>query len=266
MTDDTCALYAGTVVHQRLRPRRHRLRYQVFSLLLDLDGLDNLVARLKLFSRNRFNLFSFHDRDYGAGTAEPLRSQVERHLLAAGIDLDGGAVRLLTMPRLLGYAFNPISVYFCYHRLGVLAAIIYEVNNTFGERHSYVIPVTGSAAKSNATLAIRQECPKCFYVSPFLDMELTYAFRIVPPGPRLELSITGRDAEGPIIFASLRAQRAEISDAGLALAFGTYPLLTLKVIAGIHWEALLLWFKGVRLRRRPPPPARPITISHPPIC
>jgi DUF1365 family protein len=258
MTDDASALYRGTVMHQRLRPKRHRLRYRVFSLLLDLDGLDALAARLKLFSRNRFNLFSFRDKDYGAGTSEPLRAQVERHMAAAGVAADGGPIRLLTMPRVLGYAFNPLSVYFCYRRSGDLAAILYEVNNTFGQRHSYLIPVTGSGDG-----AILQECSKQFYVSPFLDMEMTYLFRTVPPGERVGVAISGRDAQGPIIVASLFANRSPLTDPGLALAFATYPLLTLKVIAGIHWEALQIWLKGIGLRGRPRPPDRPVTVGRP---
>jgi DUF1365 family protein len=256
MTDDAFALYRGTVMHQRLRPRRHRLRYRVFTLLLDLDGLDDVAARLRLFSRNRFNLFSFHDRDYGAGTSETLRDQVERHLREAGIDADGGPIRLLTMPRLLGYAFNPLSVYFCYRRSGALAAILYEVSNTFGERHSYVIPVIGDSGRP-----IRQECAKRLYVSPFLDMDMTYSFRVIPPDRRVGIAISGRDAQGPIIVASLFAERAALSDSGLALAFVTYPLLTLKVIAGIHWEALLIWLKGIRLRGRPRPPEQAATVG-----
>jgi DUF1365 family protein len=264
MTEDASALYTGTVMHQRLRPRRHRLRYRVFTLLLDLDAIDGLARRLKLFSRNRFNLFSFRDRDYGAGTSEPLRGQVERHMRAAGLEADGGPILLLTMPRMLGYAFNPLSVYFCYRRSGALTAILYEVHNTFGERHNYVIPVAGDSANGNEGRPIRQECPKRFYVSPFLDMEMTYSFRVVPPGRRVGIAISGRDAAGPIIVASLFAERAKLTDAGLALAFVIYPLLTLKVIVGIHWEALLIWFKGVGLRTHPQPPAQAITIGRPP--
>jgi hypothetical protein len=177
---------------------------------------------------------------------------------SAGVEPDGGSIRLLTMPRVLGYAFNPISVYFCYRRDGALTAIVYEVNNTFRQRHSYVMPVTGDAART-----IRQECAKQLYVSPFLDMEMTYAFRVVPPGRRLGIAITGRDAQGPIIVASLFAERAPLCDRGLALAFVTYPLLTLKVIAGIHWEALLIWLKGMRLHNRPNPPDRAVTVGYP---
>jgi uncharacterized protein len=256
MSAEASAFYAGTVMHQRLRPRRHRLRYRIFSLLLDLDELDGLAARLRLFSRNRFNLFSFHDHDFGDRGPKPLRAQIERHLAAAGIETPGGAIRLLTMPRVLGYAFNPLSVYFCYRRPDGLAAIVYEVSNTFGERHSYVIPVHGDGA-------IHQECAKRFFVSPFLDMDMNYLFRVVPPGRRVGIAISGRDAQGPVIVASLFAERAPLSDARLARAFVTYPLLTLKVIAGIHWEALRLWLKGARLRRRPPLPECPITLGRP---
>ena len=256
MTGDASALYSGAVMHQRLRPRRHRLRYRVFSLLLDLDELDAVAARLRLFSRNWFNLFSFFDRDHGSGSAEPLRDQIEHQLAAAGIEPDGGPIRLLTMPRVLGYVFNPLSVYFCYRRTGDLAAITYEVNNTFGERHNYVIPVSGDGIGT-----IHQECVKRLFVSPFLDMDMNYSFRVIPPGPRVGIAISGRDAQGPIITASLFARRRPLGDAGLALAFVTYPLLTLKVIAGIHWEALRIWLKGVRLRDHTPAPGHPLTLG-----
>lgn len=262
MTEGASAIYAGRVMHQRLRPRRHRLRYRVFSLLLDLDEINGLAERLKLFSRNRFNLFSFHDRDYGAGTAEPLQVQVARHMRAAGIEADGGSIRLLTMPRVLGYAFNPLSVYFCYRRSGALAAIFYEVSNTFHQRHSYMIPVP-ERVNVDSEQPIRQVCPKEFYVSPLLDMNLTYEFRTVPPGRRVGIAISGHDRDGAIIVASLYAERLPLSDSGLARAFVAYPLLTLKVIAGIHWEALRIWLKGVRLRHRPTPPPGAVTVGRP---
>jgi uncharacterized protein len=258
MIGDVSALYAGTVMHQRLRPRRHRLRYRVFLLLLDLDELNVVMARLWLFSRNRFNLFSFFDRDHGSGGSEPLRDQIEQKLVAVGIEPDGGPIRLLSMPRVLGYVFNPLSVYFCYRRTGEIAAIVYEVNNTFGERHNYVIPGNG---KSTGT--VHQECAKRFFVSPFLDMDMNYSFRVIPPGSRVGIAISGRDAHGPIIVASLFGRRKPLSDAGLALAFVMYPLLTLKVIAGIHWEALRIWLKGVRLRDHTPAPGHPLTLGRP---
>lgn len=258
MSETASALYGGAVMHQRLRPRRHRLHYRVFSLLLDLDEIDGLSRRLKLFSRNRFNLFSFHDRDYATGSDTPLRQQIEDHLRAGGLAPDGGPIRLLTMPRILGYVFNPLNVYFCYRRSGSLAAILYEVNNTFSQRHSYLMPVAEDAAREGL---VRQECSKQLYVSPFLDMGMTYAFRVVPPGKRISISVTGHDADGPLIVAVHTATRAALTDVALARAFVTYPLLTLKVIAGIHWEALLLWLKGLRLSTRPPPPDRAVTLG-----
>jgi uncharacterized protein len=258
MTEEASGVYAGSVIHSRIRPRQHRLSYRIFIFLLDLEEIDSLVRRLKLFSRNRFNLFSFHDRDHGAGTKEPLRAQVEGYLRAAGLDPDGGAIRLLAMPRILGYVFNPLSIYFCYRRDGALSALLYEVNNTFGERHSYFIPVTNGA---DAT--IRQRCLKRFHVSPFLDMGMTYAFRVVPPGKRVAIGICGSNAEGPVITAALAAERSALTDAALARAFIGYPLMTLKIPAGIHWEALRIWLKGIRLRERPPPPRHPVTVVCP---
>src|SRR5580658_140903 len=169
-------LYAGIVTHRRLRPRPHRLRYRVFWMLLDLDEIGRLPRRLRLFSHNRFNALSFFDTDHGDGSGRPLRDQVEGHLRAAGLATDGGAIRLFCMPRIFGYGFNPLSVYFCHRRDGALVALLYEVRNTFGERHSYLIPV---GASDDAV--IRQSCDKCFYVSPFLDMSLRYDFRVVPP-------------------------------------------------------------------------------------
>ena len=212
--------------------------------------------KLRLFSLNRFNLFSFRDRDYGDRSGRPLRQQIEAHLAAAGIDLGGGAIRLLTMPRILGYGFNPLSVYFCHGSDGTLAAILYEVSNTFGERHSYLVPVTDPAARP-----IRQEAAKCFYVSPFLDMTMNYEFRVSPPEDGVAIGIIGRDGSGPMIHAVLRGDRAPLTDRSLARAFWLYPLMTLKVIAGIHWEALFIWLKGIGLRKRPPPPDLPVSLG-----
>lgn len=245
-------LYVGRVIHQRLRPRRHRLAYRVFWLLLDLDEVEILGARLRLFSRNRFNLLSFHDRDHGDGGERPLRRQVEDHLARLGVDLDGGAIRLLTMPRVLGYVFNPISIYYCHRRNGDLAALVYEVTSTFGERHAYVIPVAAADAERGV---IRQQTAKALYVSPFLDMTMTYAFRGAAPGEHLGLNVDGSDADGLMIATAMQGRREPLTDAALLRAAASVPLLTLKVVAAIHWEALKLWLKGVPLTRQPSRPA-----------
>ncbi len=247
-------LYEGLVTHVRTRPRRHRLGYRIFQLLLDLDELDRLDGALRLFGHNRAALVSFHDRDHGRGEG-PLRAHVEAELAKAGIDIRGGPVRLLCMPRVLGQAFNPLSLYFCHDRSGALAAILYEVNNTFGERHSYLIPAEAPAADR-----VRQACDKLFFVSPFMDMAMGYAFEIRPPGEELFVGVTSSDARGPMLLATFAAKRAELTDRALASAVLRHPLLALKVLGAIHWEALKLILKGVGLRRRPPVPAEAVTV------
>ena len=258
------ALYVGTVTHRRLRPREHRLGYKVYSLYADLDRLPDLDRRLKLFSYNRPNVFSFYDRDHGDGTEgtdgasgeeRPLRAWVDRNLRDAGIDLSGGPVYVLCFPRVLGYAFNPLTVYFCHRREGALAAVLYEVHNTFGERHSYLIPVDDPAAP-----VIRQACDKGFYVSPFIGMEAQYRFRLLPPDERLAVVIDQTDAAGPLLKASLVARRQPLTDRRLAAAFVQFPLVTLKVIAGIHWEALAIWLKGARYHQHSKTPGHAVTI------
>lgn len=251
----TSSLYFGTVAHRRLRPHRHALDYRVFSLLLDLDEIPALARRLKFFSRNRFNLFSFHDRDHGTRRDTPLRPYVEAQLARAGIALDGGAIRILTFPRMLGYVFNPLSIYFCHQRDGALRAILYEVRNTFGEMHSYLIPV--SAPERDI---VQQSCAKEFYVSPFMAMACRYEFRLSVPGERLAVFISQSDADGLLLQASLEGRRVELTDRALIGAFVRYPLLTLKVIVGIQWEALKLWRKGLRPLPRPSPPSETVTI------
>jgi DUF1365 family protein len=252
------ALYAGIVLHRRFGATPHALRYRMVMALLDLDSLDALDGSLRLFSRNRRNLFAFHDRDHlpkGAPPGATLRGMVETTLEGAGIALAGGAIRLLTMPRILGFAFNPLSVYFCHREDGSLAALLYAVNNTFGQRHTYVIPVEASP---DATIV--QRCDKVFYVSPFLDMDMTYDFRILPPGARIAVAVDGSKGGARVIAASFAGERRPLTDAGLIRAFLGHPTLSFAVVAGIHWEALKLWLKGVGLRARPEPPEHPVTI------
>lgn len=248
-------LYTGRVGHTRLRPRRHSLSYGIFMLLLDLDEAAELGRRLRWFSLARFNLLSFHPRDHGDGSATPLRTQVEAHLAAAACPIDGGPIRLLCLPRVLGYVFNPISLYFCHRPGGELAAILYEVSSTFGERHTYLIP-----AGSDPT-DVRQSAAKRLHVSPFMDMALNYDFRVQPPGERVRVVIDTFDSEGLLLAASFAGVRSELTDAHLLAACVKHPLLTLKVMAGIHWEAVKLVAKGLRLRSGPPAPQPPISLG-----
>ena len=248
-------LYTGRVGHTRLRPRKHALSYGVFMLLLDVDELPELNRRLRWFSLARFNLLGFHPRDHGDGSLTPLRAQVERHLRDAGIALDGGAIRLLCLPRVLGYVFNPLSLYFCYRQDGALAAILYEVSSTFGERHTYLIPADGAGPE------VRQSAAKRLHVSPFMDMALHYDFKVQPPADKVRVVIDTFDAEGLLLAASFTGVRHELTDTNLLTAFATHPLLTLKVMAAIHWEALKIVLKGVRLRGGPPAPPEPMSVG-----
>ncbi|WP_372782662.1 DUF1365 domain-containing protein [Phenylobacterium sp.] len=245
-------VYAGRVSHARLRPREHRLDYRIFMLLIDLDELPRL-ARLKTLGIGRFNLFGFDPARFGDGSDRPLKAQVEATLAEAGL-AHGGPVRLLAMPQILGRAFNPLTVYFCHRRDGALSAILYEVNNTFGERHSYLIPAPNAAL-------VRQACAKAFYVSPFMDMDLTYAFRILRPDEAVMVAVDAHDADGLVLAASFSGVRRPLTDAGLIAAWLTHPWMMLGVFAAIHVEALKIWLKGERVRTRPPAPVRQVTVA-----
>lgn len=254
MSGFSSALYVGIVAHTRLRPVRHHLRYSLPMVLLDLDELPALSRTVPGFSHNRGNLFSFHDSDHLAGSGETLRHQVEKHLAEADIAA-GGAIRVLCMPRVLGFAFNPLSVFFCHTPDGALAALLYEVNNTFGQRHSYLLPASPGADGTQS-----HTCAKRFYVSPFLDMDMTYHFRLAVPGDRAFVSIEARDADGPMLSASFAGSRRILNGANLLRVLARFPMLALQVLGGIHWEALKLWSKGLRPLPRPLPPTEPVSL------
>ena len=253
MSGPAASLYVGEVMHRRLRPFEHRFAYRVFSICLDIDRVAELARSSRLFDYNRGALFSFHDRDHGPGDGTPLRPWVDAELCAAGLPM-GGPIRLLCFPRIFGYVFNPLSVFFCHDTDGRLVAVLHEVKNTFGEQHGYLIPVTNDGV-------VRQEARKLFHVSPFIDMDCRYRFRIVPPGERLAIVIRQSDAEGDLLVASHRARRLPFSDRNLLKCLARHPLMAIKVIGAIHWEALRLWLKGARLRVRPPAPASAVTVA-----
>jgi len=229
------ALYEGLVTHQRLRPRRHRFQYRVFAMLLELDELPTLG--LKLFQYNRAGLFSFQDKDHGDG--RDLQAWLDGLLAQKGI-VAKGSRRVLCYPRIMGYVFNPLSVWFCDDAQGRLAAIIYEVHNTYEERHAYVLPVGADTA------LVQHGCTKDFYVSPFLSRDCSYAFRIRPPGEDVAIVVHEEEAGAPILDAGFAGRRRALSDGALARMLLVYPLMTLKVVAAIHFEAVRLMLKGMR--------------------
>lgn len=222
--------------------------------------MPTLDRNLRLFAYNRAGLFSFHDRDHGPRDGSPLRPWVERQLRQAGLDFTPGPIALLCFPRLLGHVFNPLSVYFCRDGEGALRAILYEVKNTFGQQHGYLLPV---APGEEADGWVRQSQDKHFYVSPFLPMECRYRFRIHAPDERMAILIRQtaleNGAQAETLVATLTGQRRPLDDATLGRMALSVPLLTLKVVAAIHWQALRLWWKGARFHRRPDPPATEVT-------
>ena len=245
---EAAALYFGDVMHARLKPMGHRFSYRVMSLLIDLDRLDAADRTSPLFGVNRPALYSFHESDHGPRDGSPLRAHAQARAAEQGVDLAGGRVLLLCYPRLLGFAFNPLSVYFCHRGDGELALIIYEVRNTFGDLHSYVLPIKPGEA---SPAGIRQQQDKQFYVSPFIDMTMRYHFRIQPPVDTVRLRILETDRDGPVLAATFNGRRRALTTAALLRSFVALPLVTLKVIAAIHWEAVRLWAKGARLVPRP---------------
>jgi hypothetical protein len=222
-------------------------------MLIDIDRADDAGRTLKLFSVNRFNLFSFHERDHGCDDEAPLAARIRATLWGAGFRGDG-RILLLCYPRILGYVFNPLAVYYCHDGEGRLEAVIYEVRNTFGGMHSYLIPVEDDAP------IIRQSADKVFHVSPFMDMDHRYNFRLKRPGDDIAVAIHQTDASGPIFNAAFSGAREEATDASLARAFLRYPLMTLKVIAAIHFEAAKLFLKGMRTRKAASEPPGPVSI------
>lgn len=249
------ALYVGRVRHRRTRPRVHALSYRIYMLLIDLDVP---LPPLRVLGTGRTGLMSFCPSDHGERSHWPLRSQIVETLQTAGVRGPIGSVQLLTMPRVLGYGFNPISIYWCYRPNGTLAGIVHEVTNTFGERHSYAVATDGEGRVQ------RHGADKRLHVSPFMDMDMSYDFRLSAPDETVEIVINLKDAKGVVLTASFIGQRRPLTDAALMAAWLSHPLLTLKVISAIHWEALKLWLKGIGYRRKPPAPDQAVTIARVP--
>ena len=245
------SLYIGDVMHARMKPVAHRFTYRVFSMLLDTDRLDDAGAQSPFFSIGKFNLVSFNPADHGPRDGSSLGDYARDILAKAGVDTAGARVMILAYPRILGYSFNPLTTFFVYGRDHALLGVLYEVRNTFGEWHTYVAPVKPGELTS---AGLRQERDKIFYVSPFNGLAMRYLFRLKPPSESLTLRILETDEEGPILAATFAGARADLTTRTLLGTCLSLPLMTLKVILGIHWEALRLYIKGMRLVPRPKPP------------
>ncbi len=255
LTSKTAAtLYTGTVMHARLQPFGHRFEYKVFSLLLDIDRLDEADKASKFFSINKRNVASFYEADHidvrVSEPAEGIRAYVDTLYESAGIK-HPARVELLAYPRMFGHAFNPISLYYGYDTSGGLTAMIYEVRNTFGERHTYVCAVEQGELTD---AGLRQSRTKLFHVSPFIGMKARYDFRLIPPSETLNFRIMEHDENGPLLSATFHANAEPLTNKALGLALTRIPFLGLKIVGGIHFEALRLWLKGAKFHRSPKPP------------
>ena len=235
-------IYNGVVTHTRFKPVRHFLKYNTFSLLIDLDELEQLDKKNLIFSYNKFNIFSFYNNDHGNRDGKSLKDLVFENLKKFNIHTNINKVKLLCYPRVFGYVFNPLSVFYCYEN-NLLKAVFYEVKNTFNEQHTYIFKV-------NESQKLNQKCRKKFYVSPFMDMETFYNFKILNPNETLSISIKQTDLEGTILTAVQTGKKKEFTFKQLLLNFFKYPLMTIKIITAIHFEALLLWKKGAIYRKR----------------
>lgn len=247
-------IYFGHVMHQRMRPFRHGFRYRVFTLYLDLDELPDIHKKTGLLSYNRFNVFSVYDRDHATRDGRPMKDWVLKNAAEKNVDLDGGKIYMLCFPRLFGYVFNPLTVYYCKDRAGRLTAILYEVKNTFGEQHGYFLPSPAAAEGP-----VRQTHPKLFYVSPFIEMEAQYHFTVKDPGEKLSVLIRQKDRQGDLLLAVWTGSRAALSRGNLVKALVLFPFQAFHVILAIHWQALKIWLKGGRYYSRPKVPDRDVS-------
>ena len=239
---ETC-IYKGFVTHRRFKPVRHYFSYKTFSILFDLTELEDLHKKIGIFSFNRFNIFSFYNKDHGSRDGNDLTEWVKINLKKYNLNFNISKIKLLCFPRIFGYVFNPLSIFYCYDG-NVLKAILYEVKNTFNEQHTYVFPV------NNSSKIITQQCNKKFYVSPFIKMDTFYNFRLTEPDESIRILIKQTDKEGRILVASQVGKKQTMSLKQLLINFFIHPMMTFKIMVSIHYEALHLWKKGATFKKR----------------
>ena len=237
-------IYTGTVIHKRFKPKIHTFNYKVFSLLIDLSEIDLLHKTLRLFSYNKFNIISFFNKDHGPRDGSSLKNWVLDNLKKNDIESEDVKIKLLCYPRIFGYVFNPLSVFYIYDKNSDLIAILYEVKNTFGEQHSYIFKT-----KKEQNL-IQHVCKKKFHVSPFIEMNCIYFFRLLKPGNKISVIIDVQDSEGKILYASQDGVKSELNNNNLFKSYLKHPLMTFKIIIAIHFEAFKLWIKGIKFIKK----------------
>ena len=234
------SIYIGNVIHKRFKPKIHFFKYKVFSILLDISEIDIIDKSLKIFSYNRFNIISFYDADHGPRDGTSIKEWVIKNLNDNRINTENIKIKLLCYPRIFGYVFNPLSVFFIYNKKSQLISILYEVKNTFGEQHTYIFKT-----KENENY-IKHTCKKKFHVSPFIEMDCTYFFKILKPSEKISVIIDQYDEEGKLLYASQDGDRIEFNNKNLVLSYLRHPLMTFKIIVAIHFEAFKLWTKGIK--------------------
>ena len=240
----TSSIYNGTVIHKRFKPKIHYFKYKVFSLLIDLSDLENLSKKIKFFSYNKFNLVSFYEKDHGNRDGSSLVLWVKKNLEDNKINSKNVKIKLLCYPRILGYVFNPLSVFYIYDVCEKLICILYEVKNTFGEQHTYIFKV------DNDQKLYQHNCLKKFHVSPFIEMNCKYFFRLLKPGEKISVIIDQYQTDEKILYASQDGQRVDFNTKELIKSYLKHPLMTFKIISAIHFEAFKLWLKGIKFIKK----------------
>lgn len=247
-------LSSATVFHKRLRPKTNQFRYSVFYICVSLRDLTKL--RRPFFSLNRFNLLSFRTSDHGARDGSDLEVWARKLLAENGLDSADGDIVLHCHPRLLGYAFNPISLWFCHDRAGGLRAVLCEVNNTFGERHLYLVAHDDQRPIQPSDWLLAR---KAFHVSPFLPVEGHYRFRFRLDAAVIRADIHYHDMAGPMLVTYVEGARRDLTGRSALGAMLRHPAMTFMVVARIHYQAIKLVFKKARFFRKPAPPVHNLT-------
>ena len=238
------SIYNGQVIHKRFKPKVHSFRYDVFSLLIDLSELETLDKQVNFFSYNKCNWISFYDKDHGDRDGSSLINWVQKNLRKNNISTENIKIKILCYPRIFGFVFNPLSVFYVYNSNENLISILYEVKNTFGEQHTYIFRI-----EKDANL-IQNNCSKKFHVSPFIQMNCNYFFRLLKPGNKISVIIDQYENEDKILYASQDGIRTDFNTKYLIKSFLNHPLMTFKIIIAIHYEAFKLWSKGIKFIKK----------------